>query len=589
MAEALGDVYRTHTCGELRTGNVGQDVLLLGWAHRVRDLGSLVFIDVRDRYGMTQIVGREALADAAKRVRGEFVIAVRGRVERRAPETVNPKMATGEVEVIASEIRVLSEAKPPAIPVADETATVTEDVRLRYRFLDLRRPHMQRNLELRHKVLLAVRKYLDSQRFLEIETPILTKSTPEGARDYLVPSRIHPGEFFALPQSPQILKQILMIAGVDRYFQIVKCFRDEDLRADRQPEFTQVDIEMSFASRDLVFGIVEPLMVEMFRHIGVEPERPFQRMSYDEAMTRYGSDKPDLRVAMPIEDLSALFRESAFAPFRDAIAANGAVRAIAVPGAAEFSRREIDELTEQARQLGASGLIWARAPEGTVQSSALKALGEEAIRAALQRAGAQPADLLLIAAGEPIATSKVLGQLRLALAKKLDLLGPGDFHFLWVVDFPLLEWNDEEDRFFAMHHPFTSPLDEDVPKMEREPGSVRAKAYDLVLNGTEIGGGSIRIHDQALQARMFRLLNIADEEAKARFGFFLDALQYGTPPHGGIALGVDRLVMLLAGEQSIREVMAFPKTAQAVDLMAGAPSPVDERQLRELHLQIRKH
>ncbi len=587
MAEPLGNLYRTHTCGELRAGDVGNDVVLLGWAHRVRDLGSLVFIDLRDRYGLTQVVARDAVAETAKRVRGEFVVAIKGRVDRRAPEAVNAKIATGEIEVVASEIRVLSEAKPPAIPIADESATVTEDNRLRYRYLDLRRAHMQQNLELRHKVLLAVRTYFDAQRFLEIETPILTKSTPEGARDYLVPSRVHPGEFYALPQSPQILKQILMIAGMDRYFQIVKCFRDEDLRADRQPEFTQVDVEMSFASRELVFSIIEPLMVEMFRQIGHVPETPFPRMSYADAMHRYGSDKPDLRVAMSIEDVSDLFPESPFAPFRDALASRGAVRAIAAPRGAKFSRREIDELTEQAKQLGASGLIWARAAEGGVQSSALKALGEETIRQALSRGGAQAGDLLLMAAGEPLAVSKVLGQLRLVIAKKLDLLKPRDFRFLWVVDFPLLEWNDEEGRYFAMHHPFTSPLDEDVDRMEGDPGSVRAKAYDLVLNGTEIGGGSIRIHDQAMQARMFRLLGISDEEAKARFGFFLEALQYGTPPHGGIALGVDRLIMLLAGEQSIREVMAFPKTAQAVDLMAGAPSPVDDRQLRELHLQPR--
>jgi aspartyl-tRNA synthetase len=574
MPEPLGTLYRTHTCGALRASDVGTDVVLLGWAHRVRDLGSLVFIDLRDRYGMTQIVGRDAVVDAAKKVRGEFVVAVRGRVEHRTPETVNPKMATGEIEVVAAEIRILSEARPPAIPVTEGTTATTEDNRLRYRYLDLRRPHMQKNLELRHKVLLAVRNYFDSQGFLEIETPILTKSTPEGARDYLVPSRVHPGEFFALPQSPQILKQILMIAGMDRYFQIVKCFRDEDLRADRQPEFTQIDVEVSFASRELVFSLIEPLIVEMFGVIGHTPQTPFQRMSYPDAMNRYGSDKPDLRVEMPVEDVSAVF--------------DGAVRAIAVPGGAKFSRREIDELTEQAKQLGATGLIWARAPEGAVQSSALKALGEERLRKALQQASAAPADLLLMAAGDPLEVSKVLGQLRLSVAKKLGLLRPDDFRFLWVVDFPLLEWNQEEDRYFAMHHPFTSPLDEDVHLMEEDPGAVRAKAYDLVLNGTEIGGGSIRIHDQALQARMFRLLGISEEEAKARFGFFLDALQFGTPPHGGIALGVDRLVMLLAGEQSIREVMAFPKTAQAVDLMAGAPSAVDAAQLRELHLQIRE-
>jgi aspartyl-tRNA synthetase len=587
MSEPLGNLYRTHTCGELRSTDVGQDVVLLGWVHRVRDLGSLVFVDLRDRYGLTQVVARDEMADAAKRLRGEFVAAVLGRVDARSAESVNPKLPTGEIEVVAREIRLLSEAKPPAIPVADDGG-VTEDNRLRYRYLDLRRPHMQRNLALRHQVMLAVRTFFDSQKFLEIETPVLTRSTPEGARDYLVPSRVHPGEFYALPQSPQILKQILMIAGMDRYFQIVKCFRDEDLRADRQPEFTQIDVEMSFASRDLVIGTIEPMLRDVFRLIGHEAELPFPRMPYAEALARYGSDKPDLRVGMPIEDLSAHFAQSSFTPFRDALAANGAVRAIAVPGAARFSRREIDEVSEQARQLGASGLIWARAPEGAVQSSALKALGEETLRAAMQLAHAGTGDLLLLAAGEPTATSKVLGQLRLNLARKLDLLDPRVFKFVWVVDFPLLEWNEEEGRFFSMHHPFTSPLDEDLALIETDPGRVRAKAYDVVLNGTELGGGSIRIHDPALQARMFRVLGIQDDEARARFGFFLEALQYGTPPHGGIALGVDRLVMLLAGEQSIREVMAFPKTAQAVDLMAGAPSPVDDRQLRELRLEIRK-
>jgi aspartyl-tRNA synthetase len=587
MAEALGTLARTHTCGALSANDVGQTVVLLGWVHRVRDLGALIFLDVRDRYGITQVVARdnETLLSAAKRLRPEFVVAVVGRVERRSPETVNPKLATGEVEVLASEIRVLNEAKTPPFPIADERL-VSEDTRLRYRYLDLRRPRMQHHLALRHQVYMAFRQYLDSQGFLEIETPILTKSTPEGARDYLVPSRVHAGEFYALPQSPQLFKQILMIAGMDRYFQIVKCFRDEDLRADRQPEFTQVDVEISFATRELVFSIVDEAVRVVMRTIGREIETPIRRMTYDEAMHRYGSDKPDLRGGMPIHDVSAAFRESAFGVFRDAIVGGGAVRGLVVPGAAGHSRREIDELTEQAKQAGAGGLVWARRAGGAVHSSALKAAGEDAIRRALDEARSGEGDLLLMAAGDAIAASKWLGQLRLGIARKQELLQPDDFALTWVVDFPLFEWSEEERRQVSMHHPFTSPADEDLGRLETDPGAVRAKAYDLVMNGSEIAGGSIRIHDPALQRRIFRLLKISDEEARARFGFFLDALEYGTPPHGGIAFGLDRIVAVLCGEPSIRDVMAFPKTATAVDLMAGAPSPVDPKQLRELHIKL---
>ncbi|MBI2834959.1 MAG: aspartate--tRNA ligase [Acidobacteria bacterium] len=587
MVDKLGELTRTHTCGDLRVGDVARDVVLLGWVHRVRDFGALVFVDVRDRYGLTQIVARDdqTLVGSAKRLRPEFVVAVLGRVERRAPDTVNPKLATGEVEVMATEIRVLSEAKNPPFQIADETP-VSEDTRLRYRYLDLRRSRMQANLELRHRVTLAVRKYLDSQRFLEIETPILTKSTPEGARDYLVPSRVHAGSFYALPQSPQIFKQILMIAGMDRYFQIVRCFRDEDLRADRQPEFTQVDIEMSFATQELVFGLMEPFVQTVFREIGREIAAPFRRVPYDEAMNRYGSDKPDLRCGMPIEDLAEVFRGSSFDVFREAIESGGTVRALAVPRGAAYSRKQVDDLNEQARQLGGTGLVWARySPDAHVQSSILKTAGEPTVRAALERAAGEKTDLLLMAAGEPLAISRVLGQLRLAIARKDGLLDANRYEPAWVVDFPLLEWDAGEGRFVSMHHPFTSPIDEDVGKLEIDPASVRAKAYDLVLNGTEIAGGSIRIHAPELQRRIFRVLKISDEEARLRFGFFLEALEYGTPPHGGLAIGLDRLVMILAGESSIREVIAFPKTAAAVDLMAGAPSKVDRRQLVELHLR----
>jgi aspartyl-tRNA synthetase len=588
MSDQLGSLSRTHMCGALREGDVDADVVLLGWAHRVRDLGSLVFIDVRDRSGIAQVVVRddEALLEAAKRVRSEFVIAVIGGVRRRSAETINPKLPTGAVEVHARELRVLSEARTPPFPIDGDSA-VSEDVRLRYRYLDLRQARMQANLGLRHRVMLAVRRFLDTQGFWEIETPILTRSTPEGARDYLVPSRVHRGEFYALPQSPQIFKQILMIAGMDRYFQIVKCFRDEDLRADRQPEFTQIDMEMSFAHPELVFGVVEPLIREIFRQIDREIEIPFRRLAYSDALARYGSEKPDLRCGMPIEDVSTVFADSSFTMFSDVVKSGGAVRGFVIPRAAASSRREIDELAEQARQLGAPALVWARrAADGTLQSSALKAAGQTTIRAALEAAHAGAHDLLVLAAAPPLAVSKILGQLRLAVARKRDLLPPDAFEFLWVVDFPLLEWNEEESRWFSMHHPFTSPADDDVSLLLTDPEKVRAKAYDLVVNGSEIAGGSIRIHDTALQRLIFtRVLSIGEEEARSRFGFFLDALEYGTPPHGGIAFGLDRIMAILAGEPSIREVMAFPKTAQAVDLMAGAPSPVDAKQLQELGLK----
>ncbi|HZM93759.1 MAG TPA: aspartate--tRNA ligase [Vicinamibacterales bacterium] len=591
MAEQLGDLTRTHTCGALRANDVGADVVLLGWVHRVRDLGGLLFIDVRDRAGVAQVVfdkDEETLMAKAKRLRSEYVVGVRGQVRRRSAETVNAKIPTGEVEVVVRQLTVLNEAKTPPFPIADDSP-VSEDVRLKYRYLDLRRPRLQSNIILRHKLTTAIRKYFDANGFLEIETPILTKSTPEGARDYLVPSRVHPGEFFALPQSPQIFKQILMIAGMDRYVQICKCFRDEDLRADRQPEFTQVDVEMSFARPDTIFGIIEPLMRDIFAVVGREIQTPFPRMAYTEAIAKYGSDKPDLRCGMPIQDLREFFRESSFRVFKEIVANGGTVRGFVVPNAGGYSRSEVDGIVDQAKAMGATGLVWARrADDGTVTSSIMKALGEESVRGVLDTAGVQQGGLLLVAAGEPDATSKLLGQLRLALARKNGLLDTDRFAFTWVVDFPLLEWDAEEKRYVSMHHPFTSPLDDDIGKLDSQPGAARAKAYDLVLNGSEIGGGSIRIHDADTQRRIFSLLNISDEEAKLRFGFFLEALEYGTPPHGGIALGLDRIAAILGSESSIREVIAFPKTAAAVDLMSDAPSAVDQKQLRELHLQIRK-
>jgi len=588
VSEQLKDLVRTHTCGAIREADVGKPVVLLGWVHRVRDLGALIFFDVRDRYGVTQVVARDdsGLLATAKRLRPEFVVAVIGSVEMRSEETVNPKLATGTVEIAAGDIRVLNEAVRPPFQIAEETS-VSEDLRLRYRYLDLRRPRMQQNIQLRHRATNVIRRFFDTHDFLEIETPVLTKSTPEGARDYLVPSRVHAGQFFALPQSPQIFKQLLMIAGMDRYFQIVRCFRDEDLRADRQPEFTQVDVEVSFASQDQIFELIERLMHELFEAVGLGSiEIPFRRLAYSEALARYGSDKPDLRCDLAVEDISKAFVDSNFKVFRQVVETGGAIRALPISGGGTASRRELDDLVARAGELGAAGLVWARyGPDGKVQSSVLKVAGEAAVRSALELAGAGKEDLILIAAGDGVVASKLLGQLRLEIAQKRGWLDPNRFVFTWVVDFPLLEWDEAGRRYTAMHHPFTSPVDADLERLSSEPGAVRAKAYDLVLNGSEIGGGSIRIHDQATQRRMFELLNIGPEEAKSRFGFFLDALEHGTPPHGGIALGLDRIIALLAGETSIRDVIAFPKTATAVDLMAGAPADVDPKQLRELKLR----
>jgi aspartyl-tRNA synthetase len=579
--------YRTHSCGGLRRADVGRHVVLLGWAHRVRDLGGLLFLDVRDRHGLTQVVVRagSAAAAVAEKVRSEYVVAVTGTVEARSADTVNTRLPTGEVEVVAGELQILNDAKTPPFPI-NEDAAVSEETRLRYRYLDLRRPALQENLVLRHRVALAVRRYFDEQGFLEIETPILTRSTPEGARDYLVPSRVRHGEFFALPQSPQIFKQILMIAGFDRYMQVVRCFRDEDLRADRQPEFTQVDVEMSFATEDLVFTIVEGAIQAMFGAAGATVEAPFPRLAYAESMRLYGTDKPDLRAGMTIADVTAHFSESTFTVFRDVAAGGGAIRGFIVKGAAGYSRKDLDGLTEQARQLGASGLVWVRRAAGLLQSSALKAAGEVPLATVFDTAGGGDGDLLLLAAGEPALVARVLGQLRLHVARRENLLRPDDFRFVWVTDFPLFEWNADEVRWDSMHHPFTAPHVDDESRLESAPGEARARAYDLALNGSEIAGGSIRIHRAAVQRQVFRLLGISDEDARARFGFFLDALEFGTPPHGGIAFGLDRIVALLAGESSIREVIAFPKTAQAVDLMAGAPSVVDAKQLRELKIKI---
>jgi aspartyl-tRNA synthetase len=578
--------YRTQTCGALRAGDVGRPAVLMGWVHRVRNLGGLVFFDLRDRHGLTQVIVRtgSGAEETAARIRPEFVVAVEGVVEVRSVDTVNPKMLTGEIEVVASRLEILNEAKTPPFGIADDKP-VSEETRLRYRYLDLRRPDLQRNLLLRHRVALAARQYFDGEQFLEIETPILTRSTPEGARDYLVPSRVHAGEFFALPQSPQIFKQILMIAGMDRYFQICRCFRDEDLRADRQPEFTQIDVEMSFATESLVYGIVEGAIAAMFRVAGVEVTLPFPRISYDDAMLTYGSDKPDLRPGMEIRDLLPVFGDALPDFVKEIPEPERAIRGFVVKGAGSYSRKQLDDLVAAGANLGGR-IAWARQGDAGVTSSGLKIFGAERLQAAIGAAGGGAGDLLLFMAGKAAQVADVLGRLRLHVAKGAGLLGADDFRFVWVTEFPLLEWNADENRWDSMHHPFTSPRPEDEALLQSAPGRARARAYDLALNGSEIAGGSIRIHRADVQRRIFSLLGISDEDARARFGFFLDALEYGTPPHGGIAFGLDRIVALMCGEASIREVIAFPKTAQAVDLMAGAPSAVDDRQLRELRISI---
>ena len=581
---------RTHYCGELTPDHVGREVVLMGWVQRRRDHGGLIFIDLRDREGLVQVVFNPAHSpkahEVAKRTRPEYVVMVRGRVIPRPPGTENPQLKTGSIEVVAEEAAILSEARSPVFPIEDDTDTA-EEIRLAYRFLDLRRPFLQRNLRLRHRVYQAARAFFDRHGFIEVETPYLTKSTPEGARDYLVPSRLYPGQFFALPQSPQLFKQLLMVAGFDRYFQIVKCFRDEDLRADRQPEFTQIDVEMSFVDREDVILLMEELIAEIFEKAGgIILPRPFPRFTFAEAIARYGLDRPDLRFGMELEDLTDLLKESRFKAISDPLAAGGWAKGLNVKGGSTFSRSQLDHLTDYAKGFGAKGLLWFKLfPEG-VQSPAAKFLEEGTLQGVQERLRGEVGDLLLVVAGDPLAASEALGRLRIKLGQDLGLIQKGEFRPVWITDFPLLEFDEKEGRFKAVHHPFTAPMDEDLPLLEADPGKARAKAYDLVINGQEVGGGSIRIHRREVQAKMFKVLGIGDEEAKAKFGFLLEALEYGTPPHGGIAFGLDRLVMLLSGASSIRDVIAFPKTQRAQDLLTKTPSPVEPEQLRELHLKL---
>jgi len=583
---------RTHNATDIGVKNVGQEVVLNGWVNTRRDHGGLIFIDLRDRSGLIQIVFspevNEEAFHLAEQVRGEYVISVLGNVRLRPEETENPNLKTGKVEVYISKMEVVSSAKTPPFYIEDNLE-VDENLRLRYRYLDLRRPEMQENLLLRHRIIKIMRDYLDEDKFIEIETPILTKSTPEGARDYLVPSRVHPGEFYALPQSPQIFKQLLMVAGMEKYFQVARCFRDEDLRADRQPEFTQLDMEMSFIDEEDIFNLVEEMMARIFSEgTGQEITTPFPRISYDEAMIKYGSDSPDLRFGLEIVDLTDILKDVEFKVFSSAIKSGGVVRALNAKTCGSFTRREIDDLGRIAVENGAKGMAWILVTENELKSPVTKFLTGDNIKQIMEAMDAKPGDLLLFGADSPSTAARTLGALRLEIAKRLNLIDENSLKFTWIYDFPLLQYDDEEKRYIAVHHPFTAPREEDITYMESDPEKIKARAYDLVLNGTEIGGGSIRIHKRDIQERMFSLLGIDNDEAREKFGYMLEAFEYGTPPHGGIAFGIDRLLMIMAKRKSVRDVIAFPKTQSASCPMTEAPSIVKSQQLRELSLKLRE-
>lgn len=588
--ESMAGLKRTHLCGKLSLQNLDEEVVLMGWVHRRRDHGGLIFIDLRDRYGIVQIVFNPDLAgqafSKAEEVRNEYVLAVKGKVTARPSGTINHNLTTGEIEIYATDLKILNKAKTPPFYISDDVE-VDETIRLKYRYLDLRRTEMQKSLILRHKTTKAIRDFLDKHNFLEIETPMLTKSSPEGARDYLVPSRVNPGEFYALPQSPQLFKQILMVAGMDRYFQIARCFRDEDLRADRQPEFTQLDMEISFSDRETIITLVEEMMQYIFKEtLNLDLSIPFPRLTYYEAMERFGSDKPDLRFKMELVDISDLVKSCNFKVFQSALATGGKVKGINAEGCGNYPRRQIDDLTKLAISCGSKGLAWIALTDEGLKSPIAKFLTEEELNNIIKKMGGKQGDLLLFVADSPSVVATVLGHLRLEFGKRLNLINPEEFNFSWIIDFPLLEWDPEEKRYVAIHHPFTAPLEADLDLLESEPDRVRAQAYDLVLNGVELGGGSIRIHNRSIQEKMFKLLGLTKEQSLEKFGYLLEAFEYGTPPHGGIAFGLDRMIMLMARKDTIRDVIAFPKTQSASDLMTQAPSPVEPKQLKELHIKL---